>query len=65
MPDTSGTFSITETLGESVSRDDAILFVTGAWFGLTEARREKEAQLGSPLVFKPDVRGLPENSYAG
>jgi sugar lactone lactonase YvrE len=51
--------------GESVIWDDRMLFVTTAWCGLTELQREKEPQAGSLLVFKPGVRGLPENRYAG
>jgi L-arabinonolactonase len=42
-----------------------VLFVTTAWFGLTEAQREKEPQAGSLFAFKPGVQGLPENRYAG
>ena len=42
-----------------------VLFVTTAWFGLTEVQRKREPQAGSLFAFKPGVQGLPENRYAG
>jgi hypothetical protein len=59
-------FSIAATgLGESLICDDPRLFVPTAWFGPTEAGSEKDPQAGCLFAFKPGVRDLPENRYAG
>lgn len=41
------------------------LFVTTAWFGLTDEQRNAEPLAGSLFAFAPGVRGRPENRYAG
>ena len=42
-----------------------VLFVTTAWFGLTEEQRNAEPLAGALFAFTPGVRGRPENRYAG
>jgi L-arabinonolactonase len=41
------------------------LFVTTAWFGLTDEQRKAEPLAGSLFAFAPGVRGRLENRYAG
>lgn len=42
-----------------------VLFVTTAWFGLTETQRKGEPLAGSLFAFEPGVWGRPEHRYAG
>jgi L-arabinonolactonase len=42
-----------------------ILFVTSAWFSLTEKQRAREPHAGSLFVFRPGVRGRVEPHYIG
>jgi L-arabinonolactonase len=42
-----------------------VLFVTSAWFGLTDSQRESEPFAGSLFAVEPGVRGRPEHRYAG
>jgi hypothetical protein len=60
-----GVLNCRNGLGESLICDDPRLFVPTAWFGPTEAGSEKDPQAGCLFAFKPGVRDLPENRYAG
>lgn len=42
-----------------------ILYVTSAWFTLSDAQRRTQPQAGSLFAFRPGVRGLPEHRFAG
>lgn len=41
------------------------LFITTAWFGLSEVQRRAQPHAGSIFALKPGVRGRPENRFAG
>lgn len=41
-----------------------ILFITSAWFGLSDAQRAAEPHAGSIFALRPGVKGLPEHRYA-
>jgi L-arabinonolactonase len=47
------------------AKDLDVLFVTSAWFGLTEEQHDQEPLAGSLFAVEPGVRGLPESRYAG
>jgi L-arabinonolactonase len=42
-----------------------ILFVTSAWFTLSDEERKREPHAGSLFAFRPGVCGRPEYRYAG
>ncbi len=42
-----------------------ILYVTSAWFTLDDAARAREPHAGSLFAFRPGVRGLPPERFAG
>lgn len=41
-----------------------ILFITSAWFGLSDVQRAAEPHAGSIFALRPGVKGLPEHRYA-
>ena len=45
--------------------DMDVLFVTSAWFGLSEEQRKREPEAGGLFAFKPGVRGCAESRYLG
>jgi L-arabinonolactonase len=42
-----------------------VLFITSAWFGLSDAQRAAEPHAGSIFAFRPGVKGRLEGRYAG
>lgn len=42
-----------------------VLFITSAWFGLSDGARADEVHAGGIFALKPGVKGLPEHRYAG
>lgn len=46
-------------------KDRDVLFITSAWWGLSEAQRQQQPLAGSLFAFKPGVRGQREHRFKG